>query len=226
MVKTYPPPSVSLVSPANGSRVSGNFQVSGSASSVLGISSVQLIIDGKLEAIDTSAPYNFYVNSKQLTNGSHSLYLVAYDTSGNHTSSNSIDLIVDNTVDNSSAPGSTGSPTVSAQVNSSSQAQGVNIKIDGQPVTGDSVNTAYLTNGIHTIAVLDNGKIKYERINVHNPPLIALRNLFLAHPVAYTSAISGMFIIGLCLVLWKFKTSVFNLLIKIQYKIYKFLSRA
>ncbi len=95
------PPSVSITSPQNGQVVSGNITVEVAASdSESGISKVELYVDGNKVGEDTSAPYNFSIDTTTLSDGQHTLVAKAYDTAGNIGTSSEISITVDNTPDN------------------------------------------------------------------------------------------------------------------------------
>jgi hypothetical protein len=79
-------PSVSIVSPANGSSVSGTISVSVGASDNVGVKSVSLNVDGTLISTITTAPYNFSWNTTNVADGTHSLTAIATDAAGNSNS--------------------------------------------------------------------------------------------------------------------------------------------
>jgi hypothetical protein len=93
------PPIVSISSPTNGAHISGGVTVSVSASDDVGVSKVELYINGILYANDATAPYNFYWDTKNYGNGAYNLEAVAYDGSGNIGESNLITVNVDNSQD-------------------------------------------------------------------------------------------------------------------------------
>ncbi len=91
------PPTVSISAPTSGSTVSGNAVVTASADDNVSVSKVQFKLDGaNLGAADTTAPYSVPWNSKSATNDQHTLTAVATDSSGNSTTSSSINVTVDN----------------------------------------------------------------------------------------------------------------------------------
>ena len=69
--------------PGQWSHVSGTVSVSASASDNVGVTSVQLLVDGAVVGSATSAPYNFSWNTTTLANGNHTLQTQAYDAAGN-----------------------------------------------------------------------------------------------------------------------------------------------
>lgn len=89
------PPSVSIPSPTGSSKVSGTVVFSANASDNVGISQVDLYIDGVLVARDTTAPYSFNWDTTQYSQGSHTLFARAFDASGFYTDAR-ISVIVEN----------------------------------------------------------------------------------------------------------------------------------
>lgn len=79
-------PEVSFKSPDDGDLISGSQNVSISAKDDVGVSLVELYIDGELSASWTKGPYNKKWNSTEITKGLHSLKCVAYDAAGNSAS--------------------------------------------------------------------------------------------------------------------------------------------
>ncbi len=80
------PPVVSISSPASGSTVSGIAQINSTATDNSGsIKKVELTIDGNTTPTFTStaSPYNFSLDTKNLSNGAHTLTVKAYDNTGN-----------------------------------------------------------------------------------------------------------------------------------------------
>lgn len=91
-------PSVTLTAPVNGATISGTVAVSATASDNVAMSKVEFYRDSNvLLASDTSSAFSMNLNSTSLTSGAHILYAVATDTAGNHTTSASVAVSVDNT---------------------------------------------------------------------------------------------------------------------------------
>jgi parallel beta-helix repeat protein len=87
-------PMVSITSPAGGSTVSGTTTFNVSASDNVGVSKVEMYIDGTL--VDTDfGPYTFDWNTSSYANGSHTLKAMAFNAAGN-SSSQSISVTVSN----------------------------------------------------------------------------------------------------------------------------------
>ncbi|MFT7771854.1 S8 family serine peptidase [Roseateles sp.] len=168
------PPSVSIGSPGNGKIVSGLLPVDVSASDNVGVTRVDLKLNGNVIASDTSAPYGFSVDTTQLPNGTASLVAVAYDAAGNQGSSTAVGVTVSNSVAvtadttppvvnvKSPANGSNVSGNVSINVTASDNAGAAGIKllllVNGSQVASGSGstlnykwNTAKLPAGSYTL---------------------------------------------------------------------------
>ncbi len=91
------PPTVSIASPTGGSTVSGTVPVSVTATDNLGVTKVELRVNGTTLASDTVAPYQFSWDSTKVANGSATLTAVAYDAVGHSTVSAGVALNVSNT---------------------------------------------------------------------------------------------------------------------------------
>jgi kumamolisin len=76
-------PSVNITSPTNGSTVSGILTIAATASDAMGIAHVDFYVDSTLIASVTKAPYTASLNTSTLTNGTHSLSAIAFNTLGN-----------------------------------------------------------------------------------------------------------------------------------------------
>ena len=90
------PPSVSITSPASGVTVSGTVTVSANATDDNGIKKVEFYLNGSLKSTSTSSPYSWSWDSTQLTNTSHTIKVVAYDTA-DQTATSQISVTVNNT---------------------------------------------------------------------------------------------------------------------------------
>jgi subtilisin family serine protease len=76
-------PSISLVSPSDGAKVSGTVTVSVSASDDTRVVRVELYVDNVLQASSTSAPFDTKWNTRKTKAGAHSVQCKAYDSVGN-----------------------------------------------------------------------------------------------------------------------------------------------
>jgi thermitase len=77
------PPVVSIAAPTAGSTVAGTTTVTASATDNVGVTKVDLMVDGALYASLNAAPYAFAWNTSPLSNGAHTLQVVATDAAGN-----------------------------------------------------------------------------------------------------------------------------------------------
>lgn len=91
-------PTVQLVSPNNGSMVSGTLAIEATASDDRGVARVEFWIDGKLVGTDTGAPYSMAWATTKYANGLHSLYVKALDAAGNSATSAQHVVTVSNAV--------------------------------------------------------------------------------------------------------------------------------
>lgn len=90
-------PSVSFSSPANGSTVSGLVAVDVGASDNVGVTRVDLLVNGARLASDATAPFGFSWDSTAVADGSATLTAYAYDAAGN-SSSRTVSVTVANAV--------------------------------------------------------------------------------------------------------------------------------
>ena len=90
------PPTTSITSPASGATVSGTVTVAANASDDVGVTRVELCVDGALTGSDTTAPYQIAWNTTTASNGSHGLQTRAYDAAGNVGSSTTVNVTVSN----------------------------------------------------------------------------------------------------------------------------------
>ena len=77
------PPTVSIVSPNEGSTVSGAVSVAQSVTDNVGVVRVDLYVDGAMYGSATTAPFSIKWNSRRAAQGSHELQSRAYDAAGN-----------------------------------------------------------------------------------------------------------------------------------------------
>ena len=80
------PPTVTISSPANGATLAGSAQISGTASDNVSLSHVDISIDGQLAGSSQGSPFSIAWNTAGAVNGSHTITVSAYDTSGNMSS--------------------------------------------------------------------------------------------------------------------------------------------
>lgn len=89
-------PTVNITTPSSGATVTGPITVSVSATDNVGISKVELYLDGAFYATDTTSPYDFYWDTATVVNGSHILSAKAYDAANNVGISSAITVTVNN----------------------------------------------------------------------------------------------------------------------------------
>lgn len=76
--------------------MTGIVTATATATDNIGVSKVDLSLDGTLKMTDTASPYNYSFDSKTLTNGNHTITAKAYDAAGN-TATTTITVNVSNT---------------------------------------------------------------------------------------------------------------------------------
>lgn len=164
-------PTISITSPSNGATVSGTVNVTVNATDNVAVSTVSLSVDNIIVASSSSSPFTMSWNSATVTNGTHTIKVIANDAAGN-TSSSSVQVTV-NTVLNTditnpavTITSPSGGASVSGTVNITANASDnkavslVKFSIDGT-VVGNSTtapyefswNTSAAIAGIHTITV-------------------------------------------------------------------------
>jgi thermitase len=169
-------PTVSIANPLAGSTVSGTVTVNANAADNVGVSRVDLKVNGTVVATDSSGPYSFAWDSKGVANGTSNLVAVAYDAAGNMASSNAVAVNVSNAVTAPAPVADTIAPVltianpvggavsgnvdvvVNASDNSGAAGIRLSIYIDGSlkaSGTGSSLayrwNTRKVAAGIHTV---------------------------------------------------------------------------
>ncbi|KQZ28027.1 S8 family serine peptidase [Duganella sp. Root1480D1] len=90
------PPSVSIATPGGSSSVSGLVVFDVTASDNVGVSRVDLKVNGSLVASDSSVPFGFSWDSTTVANGINTLVALAYDAAGNVTTSSAVQVNVAN----------------------------------------------------------------------------------------------------------------------------------
>ncbi|MEW6126769.1 MAG: S8 family serine peptidase [Acidobacteriota bacterium] len=77
------PPTITITSPANNSRVNNSVYVAVRASDDVRVEKVELYVDGSFVASSTSSPFTTKWNAKRARSGAHTLQCKAYDAAGN-----------------------------------------------------------------------------------------------------------------------------------------------
>ena len=168
------PPTVSMITPADGTTVSGTIKATASASDNVGVVGVQFQLDGvNLGAEAKTAPYAISWNTTTATNGSHTLDAVARDAAGNKTTSATVTVTVSNNSGDTTPPtvsmtspadGSTVSGSVAVAANASDNVgvAGVQFKLDGANLGAEDTTSPYsiswdttaASNGSHTLTAV------------------------------------------------------------------------
>ncbi len=164
-------PNVAITAPTAGSNISGTTSVSATANGgSWPVKNVQFKLDGvNLGSPDTTAPYSVSWNTKNNTNGSHSLTAVVTNTN-NMTAESTVNVI---TVNNPTAPTVaitnpvanatvSGSQTVTATAADGQGIKSVQFKLDGANLGSadttapyeTSWNTANSSNGNHLLSAV------------------------------------------------------------------------
>lgn len=169
-------PAAAIDAPLGSSTVSGLVAVDASASDNVGVTRIELQVNGTTVASDTSAPYGFSWNSAGVPNGMANLVAVAYDAAGNAGRSATVAVNVANATATTAYAADTTAPvvrlvnpvagsvsgnvavSVSATDNLGAAALSQQLLIDGRVVaTGHggslsyNLNTRKLGAGSHTI---------------------------------------------------------------------------
>jgi subtilisin family serine protease len=146
------PPTVSIASPTGGT-VSGTVGIAVNATDNVGVTRVDLKINGSVVASDTASPFQFSWNSTTVSNGAVTLVAVAYDAAGNTATSAPVTVTVSNGTTTDTTPptvaiaspsggGATVSGTVTISVNASDNVgvTRVDMRVNGSTI--GSTNTS------------------------------------------------------------------------------------
>lgn len=76
-------PVVRITSPGDGTKVTTNVSVKVNASDNVGLTRVELYVDGMLQGVSTAAPFTTKWNTAKTAKGPHTLSCKAYDSAGN-----------------------------------------------------------------------------------------------------------------------------------------------
>jgi len=85
-------PSVTITYPASGFTTYGSVNITVEANDNVGVSEVELLIDGVVKSTDTSSPYSFNIDFSTYSEGVHSVVAKAYDSSDNWALSNAVSI--------------------------------------------------------------------------------------------------------------------------------------
>ena len=174
------PPAASIMAPSPSVSVSGLVSIDAAANDNVGVTKVELRVNGASVATDTMSPFSFSWDSKTMANGMATLVAVAYDAAGNSTASAPVSVNVANAVDvlppvaDSTPPvvhllnpaagsiRSKGNVTISASASDNNGVAGITqmLYIDGtlkSTASGGSLSYAWnvnkVANGAHLIEI-------------------------------------------------------------------------
>jgi thermitase len=144
------PPAVAISSPTGGT-VSGIVPVNVTASDNVGVTRVDLLVNGTLLASDTTTPYGFSWDTTSLAGSSASLIARAYDAAGNSANSHAVTVTVSSSGSSDTTPpavaissptGGTVSGTVSVSVNASDNVgvTRVDLQVNGVLLASDTAS--------------------------------------------------------------------------------------
>ena len=174
------PPTVIIASPTGGS-VSGNVPVTVNASDNVGVTRVELLVNGGLLASDTTSPYTFSWNSSGSAGRTVTLVARAYDAAGSSASSQprTVTVAATGTPDTTppkvtiSNPGNnskvTGMVSIYASATDNVAVASLALYVDGVMVSsGNLASTTYkwnsrkAANGTHTISAVARDAAGYQ----------------------------------------------------------------
>jgi thermitase len=162
-------PTVAIAAPTGGT-VSGTLAVNVNASDNVGVTRVDLLVNGQVVASDASAPYAFSWNSASVPDGSATLSAKAVDAAGNSATSAAVTLNVANNVADTTAPTVTfaspangakvgnGNVTVSVTAYDNRGVVSLILAIDGKTIATTNLtslsykwNTRSIAKGTHSL---------------------------------------------------------------------------
>ena len=92
------PPTAAITAPAAGATVAGTIAVAVSATDNVGVTRVDVRVDGAVVGSATAAPFAVALDTTRLTNGGHTLTAQAVDAAGNQGSAAAVAITVQNAV--------------------------------------------------------------------------------------------------------------------------------
>ncbi len=143
-------PTVKITDPLNGATVSGTKTITVSASDNIGISKVELLIDGVLKAVDTTSPYSFSWSTTSYGDGTHTLEARAIDAANNSSTSTALSVTVKNTTTTPSTTPKQGDVNLDGRVNRT-DSRIVRRNMGKSPATRDEGDL----NGDNIVNILD-----------------------------------------------------------------------
>jgi C1A family cysteine protease len=158
------PPVATITSIDSGAVVSGALNLTASISASGGIQSVDLFIDGVYVTSDSTAPYQFFIDTTLLSNGEHDATIKVTDLLGQEAIDHVSFNVNNPPVFTINFPGINtqvfGTITISPTVSVNTPIISMRLSCDGKDISDDSsapyeflLDTTQLTNGIHTIVL-------------------------------------------------------------------------
>ena len=150
-------PTVAIGNPTATQKVTGTIGVDVAATDAVGVTRVELYVNGKLLATDTMSPFGFSWDTTTATDGTSNLVAKAYDAAGNVGTSKQIAVTVANDTTPpvakivSPGPGSAvnGTVTITAGATDNQKVSKISLQIDGREVAvtyGSSLSYAWNTS--------------------------------------------------------------------------------
>jgi chitodextrinase len=147
------PPTVAITAPTNGSTVSGVTTISTVASDNVAVAKVELLVDGAVKGMDTTAPYNFTWDSTSVANGSHAIAAQAFDVAGNNSTA-TVAVAASNATPDTTPPslpaGLSAVATGSTAINLSWTASTDDVGVTGYDVYRNGAKVASVTAASYT----------------------------------------------------------------------------
>ena len=160
-------PDVSITSPSNSATVSGSVNINATATDNVGVTKVEIMVDGSVVATLNSSPYAKTIDTTTLADGNHTISAKAYDAAGNTAVSTTVNITVknaDTTPPTISLNGLSEGQTVKGSINVSANASDnvsvtkVEFIVDGAVVKtlssspySATIDTLNLSDGNHTV---------------------------------------------------------------------------
>jgi chitodextrinase len=163
------PPVVSVTAPTNGSTVSGAVNITANATDNVAVTKVEFYLNGNIVSTGTTSPYAYSWNTATAANGSNTITAKAYDAAGNATSSETVQVTVNNVT-----PGDTQAPSIPSNVSATADsynkvtvkwnASTDNVGVKGYIVSRNDVPVADVATGTQYVdtTVLPATKYSYQ----------------------------------------------------------------
>jgi subtilisin family serine protease len=152
-------PTASIISPAPSSTVSGVVAVKMSASDNVAATKAELLVNGKVIATDTSAPFAFSWDSKTVPNGMANLSVLAYDAAGNAGQSAAVAVNIANSAAADTIPPTT---KISAPLDGATVSGAFWVVATGADNAGvEDLTMSLFINGVKVASSVDVSQLKY-----------------------------------------------------------------